>query len=303
MIALSTLWNPTKTSNGLELLSRIRDIGFDAIELDCHLPDAMLEEMRPKLGNDDQVVSIHNFCPIPRILPKEMAGGDAFLLSSTDKEERGRAVEYANKTIELGDSIECRVIVCHFGHVDITDPTDRLIDLYNKGEKESSDYELLLEEAGNKREFHYQRNLDAVFFSLEKLIRRAEALNVFIGIENRREFRQIPNVDEMGIILSEFGGANIGYWHNTGYAQIQGDLDIADHEDLLKKYSERMIGIHLNDSKNGTIHLPPGEGDVDFAMIKKYLPEDAFKVMQVAPETSRDGVMEGISHLEDNGIA
>jgi len=299
MIALSTLWNSRELGSGQEILSQIRDVGFEAIELDYYLTGAKLNGIGPFPGTNMQVVSIQNFCPVPDILPKGMAGSDAFLLSSCDREERERAVEYTIKTIELADTVDARIVICHFGHVDIKDPTEKLIELYNKGEKESSDFEFRLEEARDRREAGQQRNLDAVFFSLDRLIRRAESLDIFIGIENRREFRQIPNFDEIEIILSEFSGANIAYWHNTGYAQIQEHLGLVNHEDFLKQYSNRMMGIHLNDVKSTEYGLAPGIGDLDFKMVSEYLSENAIKVMQLAPEAAREQIADSLAHLRE----
>ena len=303
MIALSTWWNSAKSESGAEILSQILEMGFQAVELDYHLTGAMLDEMKPALGSEAKAVCVHNFCPIPNILPKEMASSDAFLLSSPDREERERAVEYTIKTIELADAIDARIAICHLGYVDITDPTKKLMELYERGEKESDDFQDILQEANDKREAGQQRSLDAVFFSLDKLIRRAEKLDVLIGIENRREFRQIPNPDEIGIILSEFHGANIGYWHNTGYAQLQDNLGIADHEEFLKQFSDRMIGIHLHDVKSTKDHMIPGTGDLDLKMVSGYLSEDVVKVMQLTPEATKEEIMEGLSLLKELKIS
>ncbi len=302
MIAISTLWNSRVAESAEEIMSQILDMGFEAIEMDYYLTGAVVNELKELLDNALEVVSVHNFCPVPDILPREMAGSDAFLLSSSDREERERAVEYTIKTLELADSFETRIVVCHFGHVDMDDPTENLIELYDRGEKESNDFESLLQKSMEEREAKRQRNLDAVFFSLDKLIRRAEKLDILIGVENRKEFRQIPGLDEIGIIMSEFQGANIGYWHNTGYAQIHDNLDIASHEDLLRQYSESMIGIHLHDVKSNVTHLAPGMGDLDFKIVSEYLPQNAVRVLQLTSKATREEVMEGLSHLQELGI-
>jgi sugar phosphate isomerase/epimerase len=302
MIAISTLWNSKDAENAEDIMSQILDMGFAAIELDYYLTGAVVNGLNELLDNALQVVSVHNFCPIPNILPKEMAGSDAFLLSSFDREEREMAVEYTIKTLELADSFETRIVICHFGHVDMDDPTENLIELYDRGEKESDDFESLLQKAREEREAKRQKNLDAVFFSLDKLIRRAEKLDISIGVENRREFRQIPGLDEIGIIVSEFRGANIGYWHNTGYAQIHDNLDIASHEDFLRQYSDNMIGIHIHDIKSNVVHLAPGMGDLDFKMVSEYLPKDAVRVLQLTSKATSEEIMEGLSHLEELGI-
>ena len=82
-----------RVESGEEIVLQVLDMGFEAVELGYCLTSAALNEMMPLLGRDVQVASIHNFCPIPDVLPKEMAGGDAFLLSSYDREECERAVK------------------------------------------------------------------------------------------------------------------------------------------------------------------------------------------------------------------
>jgi hypothetical protein len=58
--------------------------------------------------------------------------------------------------------------------------------------------------------------LDAILFSVEKLLKRAEQLRVALGIENRHYFQEIPDKDEVRIIVGHFRGGPIGYWHDTG---------------------------------------------------------------------------------------
>ena len=62
----------------------------------------------------------------------------------------------------------------------------------------------LINEQKRIRETKYRKNLDAVFFSLEKLNQEAGKKGVFIGIENRHHFNEIPNFSEIGTILREF---------------------------------------------------------------------------------------------------
>jgi sugar phosphate isomerase/epimerase len=295
MIALSTFWNPKKIENGKEIISQILDAGFTAIELDCYLTHKTINEMMPLFGGKIQVMSVQNFCPTPDILPKSMAGTDAFLLSSTDKEQRELAVKYTIKTIELADSVESRIVVCHLGYVDVNDPTKELLDLYDKDMKESDKFESLLENSKNLRESKSHSHLDALLFSLDKLNRRAESLNIFIGIENRLEFRQMPNLDEIGIILNEFRGANIGYWHNVEYAQIHEKLGFAKHEDFLKKYSDKMIGIHLPVIKQSSDDEIDGDSKVVFKMVNQYIKENVIKVIQAQSEIPIEELLEAQS--------
>ena len=118
-------------------------------------------------------------------------------------------------------------------------------------------------------------------FSLDSLIEEAIKRNIALGIENRYYLNSIPDFEEMGLIFQKFECGNIGYWHDCGHAQAFQNFGLISHEKLLKTYADKLIGIHLHDCNGYNDHILPGNGEIDFDMIKMYLPENAIKIIEV----------------------
>jgi len=302
MIALSTSWNSTKLGIGPDILYQIRDMGFESAELDDQISQEKFSQMLDILGREIQIVSIQNFFPFPDIFRKIQDIAD-ISLSSLDKEKREMAVKLSLKTLETADSIDTRAVVFRLGQLDIDDPYNELINLYRKDGKESIEYVSLLQKAKDVRKSNIGRYLDSIFFSLDKLADRAESLGITIGIENCLSLSQIPNYDEIRIMLGEFKGANMGYWHNTGYSYIHEKLDIAHQEDILKEFSDKMVGVYLSDVKDFKDSLVPGFGEIDFKNQSQFISEKVIKVMKVDPESTQEEICEGLSHLKSLSFA
>jgi len=144
--------------------------------------------------------------------------------------------------------------------------------------------------------------MDALLFSLEKIVKRAEQLEVIVGIENRYYFQEIPDVEEIGIILGQFRGGPIGYWHDTGHAAVFEALGIVRHEALLQRYAAHLLGVHLHDALGIDDHKPPGRGEIDFDMVSRYLPEGAIKIMEIHPSARGHEILDGLELLKERGI-
>lgn len=301
MLGISTAWT-AKAQNGQELLAPILDIGIGTVELGYMITEGLLAEIRPRIkGGEIEVLSIHNYFPAPEGFLPERWGGDAFSLSSLDEEERRKGVFYTNRTIEQADDLGARVVILHLGRVEIGLPPEGLTQLFREGFWEREGKELLVSYQKERRRLR-DRHLDRLFFCLERIVKRAEQLGVRLGIENRYYLHEIPDSEEIGIILHEFRGAPIGYWHDTGHAAAMESLGIIRQEELLKQYASFLVGVHLHDCKGIEDHKSPGLGDVPFATISSYIPEDAIKILEVHPSATRQEVMDGIAILKEKGL-
>ena len=301
MIGLSTVWTMKRgASTPQEVLDPILDLGFEAIELEFRITGKLLEGMAPSLkAGAPRVISVHNFCPVPDILPPQKAGGDAFNIASLDREERERAVRYTCRTLEVAHELEVGVVVLHLGYIEGEERKDAPQRAYREerwGKEELQEY---LKERSLKAPPH----LDAVFFSLERVLRRAETLGVKVGVENRYHLSEIPLGEEIGMVLEEFAGGPIGYWHDTGHAAVAEALGAIRQKELLERYGARMIGIHLHDAQGVDDHLPPGKGGVDFEMVGEFLREGVLKVMEIHPPATGEEIVEGLQFLREKGIS
>ena len=303
MIGLSTAWQSAKIDSGKELLDVILETGVEAVELDYRVTAPMFDEMRSSFKKGIlKVLSIHNFFPLPEGLARDRASGDLFLLSSTDKEEREEAIKYTIKTIRLADDLEAKAVVLHLGKVEMEFDPRRFFELYNQKNVNSSEGREFIEKQKTLRKEKRGKFLDSVFFGLEKLNKEAEKRGILLGVENRYYFHEIPDGEEMGIILEKFEGSNIRYWHDVGHATVQEKLGFLNHKSLLESHRDYLVGCHLHDSTGYDDHFAPGAGEVNYVLVKSFITEDTIKIMEVHPKVSRKEIQEGFAFLKDNGI-
>jgi sugar phosphate isomerase/epimerase len=248
------------------------------------------------------VLSLHNFCPIPENVPRSEASANVFLLSSADKEERGQAIKYSLKTMQLAHDLEAKAAVFHVGHVDIDAKKEKFFELFDKGEIDSPVGKSFIEEQLALRKKARQKNVDSVLFSLERLNKEAEKLGVYVGVENRYHFHEMPDIEEIGMILKEFRGGRIRYWHDVGHAGVQEKFGVLKQEELLLSYSSDLLGMHIHDFNGYDDHYAPGTGECDYDLIKRHLNSNVIKIVEVHSKVSREELVKGMKFLKSNGI-
>jgi sugar phosphate isomerase/epimerase len=278
-IALSTAWCAAEVETAGELLGRLEETGFRRLELEYRLTAAVVEglarELRPR---ELAVVSVHNFCPLPEGMPRERASGDLFNLASTDWEERRLAVRHTVHTLELADRLECRRVVLHLGWVEGLKGTGVVQEAVEAGGLTPRLRELLAARRGKAG-----RNLDAVSFALERVIQRALALEITLGLENRFHPHQVPDLAELEVLLRRFAGAPVGYWHDTGHGWVREHAGLEPVADWLALAGEALVGCHLHDAVGCRDHLPPGAGELDWRQEAARLAAAPVKVLEIHP--------------------
>ncbi|MFC1594440.1 sugar phosphate isomerase/epimerase family protein [Candidatus Omnitrophota bacterium] len=289
-LALSASWNAFRHENGSEIIREIAALGFKNIELSFNLTASLVDQMYASCQNTGMsVVSVHNYCPIPTGIERQRALPDCFSLASLDEHQRSQAVLFAKRSVDTAERFKARAVVLHAGRVDVEDKTRSFIELYNKGLKETVEYQEQKEEVRRKRLLAAKPHMDQAIRSLDELSSYADSRDVALGIETRYYLREIPSFEELEIILSRFQNRNVYYWHDVGHAQLWDNLGFHSHESFLEKYADRMIGIHLHDISGSDDHRAPLQGDFDFIKIIPYLKKDTIKVIEAhAPATEED---------------
>ena len=299
MLGISTCWWFNRVSGGEEIVDGILELGLKGVELEYRISSPGFRQMKPRLKKVLRVLTIHNFFPIPEGIPPDRGSGDLFLLSSSHNDERSRAVEFTIKTLEHAHELGAKAVILHLGRVDMPSPAQDFLRLYRRGkigEKEGLDF---VEEQKRIREASKKKNLDGMLSSLEKLNREAEKRGILLGIENRYHFHEIPDFEEIGVILEEFRGGNIRYWHDVGHAVAQQNMGLNTQRELLESYSEEMIGIHLHDVRGLEDHLAPGQGEVEYNEIKPFIKPSTIPVLEVHRKAKREELLEGIRLAEE----
>lgn len=289
-LAISTSWNASFHSSGIKLIKELSHFGFRRLELSFNLTAEMVAEIALLQDEKEiEVVSVHNYCPIPEGVDRKMALPDYYSMSALNLAERKEAVYFTKRTIDTAARLKAKAVVLHIGRVDIPEWTKELVRLYNEGKKGSEEYVALIKRMTQERQKVAGPYLEQALKSLDELTEYAKAQGINLGIENRYYFREIPSLEELEIIFKDFKQRNLYYWHDVGHAQLYENLGLLNHLDYLNKFADRMIGIHLHDIKGTEDHLPPLKGEFKFIKLLPFVRKDTIKVLEAHyPATSEE---------------
>jgi sugar phosphate isomerase/epimerase len=178
--------------------------------------------------------------------------------------------------------------------------TEKLMDLIVKGQRESDRYAELCEELLVKRESRKEPYVDRAYAMLDRLAQEAEARGLKLGVENRDKLEEIPIDTEFTFLFRQLKRPNIGYWHDTGHAQIKENLGFIHHVIHLECLAERLLGFHVHDvDYPGRDHAAPGSGTINFAALKQVVKPEHIKVFELSPHLPREAVQKGIAHIKE----
>jgi sugar phosphate isomerase/epimerase len=295
--SLSTMWAINNYPDLNDFFHISRQLGFQKIELNHQVDTRMLSTIDI---DHLQFSSVHEPCPAD-VSTKELINRD-WIISSDNEEFRLKGVEFVKNSINLANKINAPVVVIHCGNVTADASLEsRLRRQYKAAQTGSCDYQKLKDEIVQTRSNQVGPRLQAVKKSLLELIDYAIPLNVQLGLENRYHIMDIPILEEMDELLSLADSTVLGFIYDVGHTQALDRLGFFTHEEWLKRYSSRMIGCHLHDVRGLTDHLAPGLGEMDFRWISNYLPEDAFRTIELQPGNTLAQVKNGVIHLLGTG--
>lgn len=300
MLALSTSWISSESTNAETLLEALSGFDIAGIELSYRISEAMFRQMKKPLKRSGlKVVSVHNFFPIPSAKPDSKGSGDLFLLSSPDKKERQRAVQWTIKSIEHAHELSAAAVVLHCGYVQMNHEMPILYQYLKSNRIHSPEAQAFIKQKLKERDHFKPKHLDCLLSSLDNLVRVAEKQNILLGLENRYYYHELPGLADFRVIFNKLSGSPLGYWHDTGHAHAHETLTLIPKEALLKANADRLIGVHLHDATGIIDHLAPGTGQIDFNRLLPYLNRDTIKVIELQPGIPSPEVSRGIRFIRE----
>ncbi len=298
-LGLSTGFISKGCDSAERLMAAIEAVGAETVELDYRLKADLLHDLAPLLKSADiPVISLHNFCPIPPVLPTSVGGGDLFSLADPNPEIRREAIRWTIRTLETAHELEAGVVVLHCGAVAFDHEEAHLFNFFTQGRIRSETARVFIDRKLAELDRLKPPFLDGLFFSLDRLIREAERYGVTLGLENRYHYYELPGPGDFTIVFREFRGAPLGYWHDTGHAHVAEVLSISSGQAMLRELKEYLVGAHVHDASGLKDHLPPGEGEIDFQGIARWLKKDMCIVLELKPGTGVRSVAGGLAFLE-----
>ncbi len=295
--SLSTCWNGTRLSRPVDLLDEHARLGFRRIEAYAlHTPAQLTELGALARERDMEITSLHAPCPIAVDERGNRARwGD--WLSSTNKTDRQFAVDTVKRTIDAAAELGARGIVVHLGTTSVWSKQRQIVDLINRDGRNSPAHMQLVEQAVREREANKGPHLEAGILSIRALGEHAVGTGVKLGVEARDGYQEIPSLDEMGAVLDACEGLPVGYWHDAGHGAKLEYCGFVEHEEYLRRYGDRLVGMHVHDTQAARDHRAPGQGSTDFAMLNRYVRPDTILTLELHADVLIEHIEWGVEML------
>lgn len=297
MLAVSTTWNFDRRGGLRAAVAEIAELGYEGVELRAQ-------------GAVPDLAEAGEFCREKRVrcrsvhlplTPFGWSGGDPSReLASPDEASRARAVAAALLGLPAAAAARAEILVLHLGEVEVPEARSRQrrwLAAALEGPPPGEEVAAALAERRALRDAH----LEAAARSLFDL--RRAAPEVVFALESRLHFHEIPDLEEVELLVSDAGGRGVAYWHDTGHVHLQGMLGIADPLAWLERHGRHTAGLHLHDVAGGTDHLPPGAGEVDWVGTRELAGSGMLRVLEVHGRHSAAELALGADHLRSLGLA
>jgi sugar phosphate isomerase/epimerase len=296
-LALSTMWGIGQFPSLADFFIAASALGFSRFELNHAVNSAMLHGLNL---NGHRITSIHEPCPAD--VSTSALRDRNWLISAPEEDDRHRGVSAIRRSIDLALELGAQVVIVHPGRVDIAPNLEKTVsDLYEQGRSGEPEYVRARDQLVAARALQAEINMRSVRRSLIELAEYAARMGVRLGLENRYHYHEIPLPDELDELLSMGCGDVVGYWHDVGHAQALENLGLGSHEEWLRRFAHRMVGVHLHDIVGLQDHLAAGLGCLDWDMVARYLPRNALRTCEFQTSNSPQEVAAGVRLLIEKG--
>jgi len=301
-LALSTMWaQQARFLNDFHAFAETaRAAGFDALEVSHSTSEAGLRECVS--GGVLPVQSLH--APTPFLTTRRGIANSALNLAALDADERAEAVAATLQTVAFAADAGARFVVVHLGHMAGGPRTQerQLRTLFTGGQIDGDEAARLQAQAQAARAEAVPAHLDAARRSLAELVAVAGPRGVAIGLENRLHFHEMPAPEEMVTLLADYPSSEAGYWHDVGHAEVWSRLGFAPHVRWFELLRSRLIGCHLHDVRGITDHRAPGNGTVDWELIRAGIPPEAARTCEIDQHEPEPLLAQAVQFLKERGL-
>ena len=286
--SLSTNWCNRRIESGEEIADKAMELGFEELELGFHTTQFQVKGFKARL-DQIPVGSVHAFCPVPISAPQGYP--ELYSLASLDENDRAIARVHVRKNIEFAAEMGADAVVLHAGRV-MCRGLFRRWDL-------------------KRRVKRGQKLVTAFKKELEQMIPILEKNKVTLGLENLPYLEGFPAEWEMKDLVGDwvkpwldtghdFVRRVNGWWNVSSFKSGEdaaSPLEAASPQDAASPLLQP-VGMHISDSQGGDDHLPPGEGRVDFPMLKTFAENARHVVFEPNSSVTEERLKKGLSFLK-----
>jgi sugar phosphate isomerase/epimerase len=298
-VSLSTCWCSGRHEDGYEMLREIADLGFQHAELSHGIRVVLMPGILKAVEEGwIKISSTHNFCPLP--VGVMHPAPNYYQPSSPSTQEREMWVRQTLATLDFTKKLNAHRIVMHSGSVIgrfLFNPFKKVEKLKKQhGEDEDlvEDIQYLnaLDKAKNKMLKKAKPALQHIVDSYSRVLPRARELGLKLCAENREGFMELPLDEGMSAFLDSLPEQDsVGYWHDTGHAQIKQEAGLTDQFELLSLNSDRLTGFHIHDvTGDDRDHSELGTGRVNIERISQFFQPSHALVLELHPALKTEQV-------------
>ena len=275
-------------------------LGFKRIELSHGIRISLVPGILKALEEGlVEVSSVHNFCPLPGSV--HHAAPNLYEPSTSDRRENASWSRYTRQTLEFAKKAGAKKVVIHSGSVRFffKSPEKTLKqwvqseDLETSGLSENKTFAKKRDRTMQRIRRKSKKPVECVKENFTQAIEWAKQCGLSLCIENREGLAEIPFDEDITELIAAFSAPEqIGYWHDTGHAQIKHQFGLLNHREHLSSLQTSLAGFHLHDvTENGHDHQPLGCGTVDFEMIAEFVRPEHELVLELSPQVSSRDVL------------
>lgn len=252
-----------------------------------------------------KISSTHNFCPLPTGVVQ--AAPNLFEPSAREHREHDQWLRHTKRSLDFAAQVKARVLVCHLGSVAFFwfNPARALrkyLDEHPDAGRTPEDkrYHALLQKSLVKLRKRMPPFWAQVKESVSEMFDYATQKGVKLGFENREKFEELPlDADYPEFLAGLPATAPVGYWHDTGHADIKEGMGLLEHRSHLQSLASRTIGWHLHDvSAAGQDHQPVGAGHIDFKMVSTFWRPEHLLTLELSPRVTVEEVVSSKREIE-----
>ncbi|HWA85485.1 MAG TPA: TIM barrel protein [Opitutus sp.] len=281
------------------------DLGFEWIELSHGIRITLVPGiLRAVEEGVVKISSTHNFCPLPTGVVQ--AAPNLFEPSSLDAREHEQWLRHTKRSIDFAAQVRAPVLVCHLGSVKFFWMSPgRKLKSYARlhptaAIPQDGRYQSLLAKARAKLRKRMPPYWEKTQQGVNAVLAHAKEKGVRLGFENREKFEELPMDDDFPAFIGGLPAESpVGYWHDTGHADIKTTMGMIDHRAHLEKLAGHLIGFHLHDvDAQDQDHQPIGAGHVDFRMVSEFWRPEHLLVLELSPRVAVEDVRASKQRIE-----
>ncbi len=301
IFSMSTCWCNGKYSDGRDIVRRIKELGFNKLEISYKVSEAdvlMIAEEAER--GEIEVTSVH--AVVPKIEDSGF-GTDSAFIGSTDEAERQRAVALVKQSCDWAARLNAGAVVVH--------PSEPMVvpikydyvleDMIKRGQRDSDEYTAVFAEMMQCRQNGWQGALAALHKSSVELCDyiAQKGYSVSLGYENRMRCYQYMTFDETAELLNTLHDMPVYFWYDIGHGMLNDSIGTLKLEQA-RPLMSRLLGMHIHGMKDIVYdHKTPYQYSDDVDQFIDFIRAAKYKVLELEREAEGDTIVRGAKMLYD----